>query len=81
MIIGFFNGIGIGGGVVIPGTGQKDNANTQKAIHNALLFGLLASLIATAAGLLFIPKMLVLMRTPVEVLPYSCNTSGCTSAA
>ena len=72
MIIGFFNGIGIGGGVVISRYfGAKDNANTQKAIHNAFLFGLLASLIATAAGLLFIPKMLVLMRTPVEVLPYS----------
>ena len=34
LIIGFFSGIGIGGGVVISRYfGAKDRANTQKAIH------------------------------------------------
>ena len=72
LIVGFFNGIGIGGGVVIARYfGAQDRANTQKAIHAAFTFGLLASAIATAAGLLLVPKLLVLMGTPAEVLPYS----------
>ena len=72
LIVGFFNGIGIGGGVVIARYfGAQDRANTQKAIHAAFTFGLLASAIATAAGLLVVPKLLVLMGTPAEVMPYS----------
>ena len=51
LIIGFFNGIAVGGGVVISRYfGAKDRANTQKAIHTALLFGILASLAATVVG-------------------------------
>ena len=70
LIVGFFNGIGIGGGVVIARYfGAQDRANTQKAIHAAFTFGLLASAIATAAGLLVVPKLLVLMGTPAEVMP------------
>ena len=72
LIIGFFNGIAVGGGVVISRYfGAKDQKNTQKAIHTALLFGILASLAATVAGLLLIPTLLRLMGTPEEVLPYS----------
>ena len=72
LIIGFFSGIGIGGGVVISRYfGAKDKANTQKAIHTDFFFGIAASLIATAAGLLIVPKLLVLMKTPADVLPYS----------
>ena len=72
LIIGFFNGIAVGGGVVISRYfGAKDRANTQKAIHTALLFGILASLAATVAGLLLVPTLLGLMGTPEEVLPYS----------
>ena len=72
LIIGFFNGIAVGGGVVISRYfGAKDRANTQKAIHTALLFGILASLAATVVGLLLVPTLLGLMGTPEEVLPYS----------
>ena len=72
LIIGFFSGIGIGGGVVISRYyGAQDKANTQKAIHTDFFFGIAASVIATAAGLLIIPKLLVWMKTPEDVLPYS----------
>ena len=72
LIIGFFSGIGIGGGVVISRYfGARDNANTQKAIHTDFFFGIAASVIATAAGLLIVPKLLVWMKTPADVLPYS----------
>ena len=72
LIIGFFSGIGIGGGVVISRYfGARDKANTQKAIHTDFFFGITASVIATAAGLLIVPKLLVWMKTPADVLPYS----------
>ena len=72
LIIGFFSGIGIGGGVVISRYfGAQDKANIQKAIHTDVFFGLVASVIATVVGLLIVPKLLVWMKTPAEVLPYS----------
>ena len=72
LIIGFFSGIGVGGGVVISRyLGAKDWENTRKAIHADFFFGLLASVFATVVGLLLIPRLLVLMNTPEDVLPYS----------
>lgn len=72
LIIGFFNGIAIGGGVVISRYfGARDKDATCKAIHTVFLFGLLSSVFATAAGLLLIPWLLQQMGTPADVLPYS----------
>ena len=72
LIIGFFNGIAVGGGVVISRYfGAKDWANTKKALHTAFLFGLLASAAATSVGLSLVPQLLKWMGTPKEVLPYS----------
>lgn len=72
LIIGFFGGIGTGGGVVIARYfGARDITNLKKSIHCDFLFGLLASVIATVLGLLLIPFLLVRMNTPESVLPYS----------
>jgi len=72
LVIGFFNGIAVGGGVVISRHfGAKDKAALQKSIHANFLFGLLSSVLATAAGLLLIPRLLRLMNTPESVLPHS----------
>lgn len=74
LIIGFFNGISIGGGVVISRYfGAKEECNVQKAIHANFLFGILASVLATAVGLLLVPGILKLMRTPDSVLPHSLS--------
>ncbi len=72
LIIGFFNGIAIGGGVVISRYyGAEDEKNVQRAIHTNFLFGIFASIVATAIGLLLVPQILRLMNTPEEVLPNS----------
>lgn len=72
MIIGFFNGIAIGGGVVISKYfGAKDEKNVKIAIHTNFLFGLIASALSTAVGLMLIPVLLRLMNTPESVLPSS----------
>lgn len=72
LIIGFFNGISVGGGVVISRYfGAKDRENMIRAIHTNFLMGILASVLSTAVGLLLVPHILVWMNTPDSVLPYS----------
>ena len=72
LIIGFFNGIAIGGGVVISRYfGAKDEEKISESIHTNFLFGILASAAATVIGLLLTPHILVWMNTPKEVLPKS----------
>ncbi len=72
LIVGFFNGIGIGGGVVISryfGAGNKEYV--ERSVHTNVLFGLIASVLSTIVGLLFVPQLLVWMKTPPSVLPES----------
>lgn len=72
LMVGLFNGISIGAGVVIGKYfGARDIPNLQKAIHTATAFGLICSVILTLLGLIAAPQILVLMGTPAEVLPNS----------
>lgn len=72
LVIGFFNGIAIGGGVIISRYyGAKDEENVIRAIHTNFLFGIIASVLSTVVGLLLVPQLLLIMNTPESVLPYS----------
>lgn len=74
LIVGLFNGISIGGGVIISkyfGAGDKENV--VKAIHTNFLFGILASILSTIVGLLLMPHILVWMKTPESVMPNSLS--------
>lgn len=70
LIVGFFNGIALGGGVVISRHfGAKDREMTERAIHTNFLFGVLASVISTVVGLLLVPVLLRWMQVPESVMP------------
>lgn len=72
LMIGLFNGTAIGGGVVISRYfGAKDEKGVEMAIHTNVLFGLIASVLVTLAGLFLIPQMIKLMKVPEDVLPQS----------
>ncbi len=72
LIIGFFNGVAIGGGVVISHYfGAKDKKSVSCAIHTNFLFGIISSIVATIVGLLGLPYLLELMKIPEEVMPES----------
>ena len=72
LVVGLFNGIAIGGGVIISKYyGAKDEENVVKAIHTNFLFGILASVASTIVGLVLMPHILVWMKTPESVLPNS----------
>ena len=67
-----FNGIAIGAGVVIARYfGARQTKDLQKAIHTTIGFGLISGVLLTILGILLAPKILVLMKTPTDVLPNS----------
>lgn len=72
LMVGFFNGIAIGAGVVVAKYyGARDTGNLQKAIHTTIGFGLICGVLLTVLGLVAAPQILVLIGTPAEVLPNS----------
>ena len=72
LIVGFFNGISIGGGVIISKYfGAKEEENVVKSIHTVFLFGMIASILSTIVGLVLVPRMLVWMKTPESVIQNS----------
>lgn len=72
LMVGFFNGISVGAGVVISKFyGAKDYDNLKKAVHTDVAFGLVAGCLLTIIGLILAPQMLQWMGTPEEVLPNS----------
>lgn len=74
LIVGLFNGISIGGGVVISKYyGAGDRENLVKAIHTNFLFALIASVASTVIGLILVPHILGWMNTPESVLPQSMS--------
>ena len=72
MMIGFFNGIAMGAGVIIARFfGAKDYDSMSKAIHTDVAFGLSAGILLTVVGVAFTPTILKWMGTPADVLPQS----------
>ena len=72
LMIGFFNGIALGAGVVIARYfGATDQENVEKAVHTTVAFGIVASIVLTIVGVFFAPQILVWMQTPANVMPES----------
>lgn len=72
LMVGFFNGIALGAGVVIARYyGARQIEKLQRAIHTDIAFGLAAGAALTVIGLILAPKMLVWMGTPADVMPNS----------
>ncbi len=72
LLVGFFNGISVGAGVVIARYyGAQDQRRVHLSIHTTIAFGIVAGLLLTIIGVIFAPKLLILMGTPQDVLPNS----------
>ena len=72
MMTGFFMGLCMGAGVIISRyLGARDFEKMKKAIHTAVAFGLCCGLTLSVLGLWLAPKLLILMKTPENVLPLS----------
>lgn len=72
LLVGFFNGISVGAGVVVSRYyGGGNSKMVQKAIHTTIAFALAAGVILTIGGFFLAPRLLVLIGTPSDVLPNS----------
>ena len=72
MMTGFFMGLCMGAGVIISRyLGARDFEKMQKTIHTAVAFALCCGATLSVLGLWLAPKLLVLMKTPENVLPLS----------
>ena len=72
MMVGFFQGIALGAGVIIAKEfGANNTKKMRLAIHTDVAFGLLAGVIMTILGVLCTPIILKWMHTPEDVLPQS----------
>lgn len=72
LMVGFFNGIAMGAGVVIARYyGAKKFDMVEKAVHTLVAFGLVAGVSLMILGMTFTPHILRWMGTPKDVLPNS----------
>ncbi len=70
LLIGFFQGIGLGAGVVVAQFfGAKDRKNLRLSIHTYLSLSVVIGLFLTVAATLLAPQILMWMGTPLEVIP------------
>lgn len=74
LMVGFFNGIAIGAGVVTARFfGSKDYQALKEAMHTTVAFGLTCGIALTLVGTLAAPTILRWMGTPADVLPDSIS--------
>ena len=74
MLVGFFNGVAMGAGVIIARYyGAKDFAAMRRAIHTDVAFGLVSGILLSVIGVVFSPTILRWMGTPADVMPQSVS--------
>ena len=72
MMVGFFNGLAVGAGVVIArACGARDEERISKAVHTDIAFGIVAGLLLTGFAVIFTPVILRLISTPPDIMPSS----------
>ena len=72
LMVGFFNGIGIGSGIVIAKNfGARNMKDMRKAMHTAIGFALVCGIFITVMAEIAAPLILKLIGVPDEVLPSS----------
>jgi len=74
MMVGFFNGVAMGAGVIIARYfGAGDTDSLKKAIHTDVALGLVTGGLLTVLGVVLTPMILGWMGTPEEVMPQSVS--------
>ncbi len=69
LFVGFFNGLGVGAGVVVSRYfGAKQWQDMKKTIHTAVALGLAGGIFLTVVGVLMANVFLSWMRTPEDVI-------------
>lgn len=71
-LIGLFTGLATGAGVIIAQYyGAKEYEKVQETVHTAIAITVILSIVFALTGIKITPAMLVLMKVPAHVAPYS----------
>ena len=74
LIIYLFIGLSVGAGVTVAhGLGSQQHEHVHRTVHTALPTALLGGVLLTVIGVIFAEDFLVMMNTPVSVLPHSAR--------
>ena len=72
LIVGFFVGLCSGAGVVLSQFyGAQDKRNVKAALHTAFAFCIAAGVVLTAGGIILSRPLLLMMKTPADVVEES----------
>lgn len=72
LLVGFFNGIAMGAGVVIAHAyGAGDYGKVERSVHTIAALSLVCGVLMTFLGVLLAPLILIWMGTPASILPGS----------
>ena len=72
LIVNLFIGLSVGAGVsVAHGLGGKHDEEVHRTVHTAIPTALVGGAVLTLIGVIFAEKLLILMKTPADVLPLS----------
>ncbi len=72
MMVGFFNGMAVGAGVVISHSfGAGDGERLERAIHTDIAFGILSGVLLTIFAVVMTPMILRWIATPEDLMPLS----------
>ena len=72
LLVNVFLGLSVGGNVLVArffGSGQKKDVS--ETVHTSISLALISGVALAIIGIIFAPKILVLMDTPADVLPLS----------
>lgn len=72
LIVNLFIGLSVGAGVAVAhGLGGKQDLEVHRTVHTAIPTALAGGVILTFVGIIFAEDLLILMKTPTDVLPLS----------
>lgn len=72
LIVNLFIGLSVGAGVAVAhGLGGKHDQEVQRTVHTAIPTAVVGGILLTFVGVIFAEDLLILMKTPADVLPLS----------
>lgn len=72
LIVNLFIGLSVGAGVAVAhGLGGKHDEEVQRTVHTAIPTAVVGGILLTFVGVIFAEDLLILMKTPADVLPLS----------
>lgn len=74
LLVNLFIGLSVGTGVAVAhGLGGRRDEEVHRTVHTAVPTALVGGVLLTLIGIIFSENLLILMKTPVDVLPLSTS--------